>query len=335
MSLRPSRARRLLCASVVVVALLGGCAGPLSPAQPKVYRIGWLAGSAQADTATQVDAFRQALRELGYVEGRNISLEIRYAEGHAERDPALAAEIVALRPDLIVVRTLPEALALKQATSTIPIVLLGGVEPVAGGLVASLAQPGGNITGASGTGPEVAQRRLQLLRETVPAASRIAYLVDASNAQQVRDYQEALSVAAALGIELQQLEVRAPEDFADAFAAVGRGHPDAIYVGSGPLISSQRPRILDFLAASRLPSMITGARDWVDRGALMYYNRDDAESNTRAAGYVDRILKGANPADLPIAKPSKFDLIINLKTAKALGLIIPPSVLAQATELIQ
>lgn len=335
MGSRLSLARRLPCAWALGSILLGACAGSLSGGPTKVYRIGWLAGSTQAETATQIDAFRQALREIGYVEGQNISLAIRYAEGHAERDPALAAELVALKVDLIVVTTDVEARALKQATSTIPIVTAGGVDVSGSGLVTSLERPGGNITGASGSGPELTQRRLQLLKETVPGASRIAYLFDASSGQQVRDHEEALSVAAALGIELQPLEVRAAEDFADAFAAAGRGHPDAIYIGGSGLMSSQRQRILDFVAASRLPSMTTGSRDSVDRGALMYYNRDDVESKRSAAVFIDRIFKGANPADLPIEKPSKFVLIINMKTAKALGLTIPPSVLAQATELIQ
>jgi putative ABC transport system substrate-binding protein len=324
----------LLCVSMVVVALLSGCAGPLSPS-PKVYRIGWLAGSTQAETATEIEAFRQALRELGYVEGRNFSLEIRYAEGHAERNSALAAELVALRVDVLLTIGLPEALTLKQATSTIPIVIADVPDPVENGLVVSLARPGGNITGPAWAGAEIAQRRLQLLKETVPGASRVAYLFDASNPSQVRLYQEARSAAATLGIELQPLEVHAPRDFADAFATIGRAHPDAIDVGGGALFGSQRPQILDFIAASRLPSMTAGARDYVDRGALMYYAPDLVQIIRRAAAYVDRILKGANPADLPLEKPTKYDLIINMRTAKALGLTIPPSVLAQATEVIQ
>ena len=334
MSIRPLRWQALALAIVVGVALISACAG--SPATaPKVYRIGWLSGSTQADTAAQVDAFRQAMRQLGYIEGGNITFEVRYADGFLERDAALAAELVALKVDVIVTRTTPETLALKQATSTIPIVAAGVIDPVEIGLVASLARPGGNITGPTGGGADVAQRRLQLLKEAVPGASRVAYLLDASNPSQVRTYQAAQAAAPGLGIDLQPFEVRTPGDFSGAFATIGRTPPDAITLSGSALLRSQLPKILDYIAASRLPSMTGSDRAYVDGGALMYYNRNEGELSTRAASFVDRIFKGANPAELPMEQPSKFDLIINMKTAKALGLTIPPSVLAQATELIK
>lgn len=253
---------------MVGVALVGACAGPLAPTPPKVYRIGYFSDRTPTATADQIEAFRQAMRDLGYVEGRNLRLEIRWTEGEAERAPALAAELVALRPDVIAVRAAPGALAMKQATSGIPIVMVGTPDPMGNGLVASLARPGGNITGAAGPDPELAQRKLQLLTELVPGASRVAYLFDPANLNQARQYQEARSAATALGIELQPLEVRAPGDLAEAFAASTRGRPDAMFVGGGPLMASLRPRILDFLGVTRLPSITGGERDYVDGGAL-------------------------------------------------------------------
>ena len=326
---------RLLCASAFGAILLGACGGPLSPAELKVYRVGWFSNDTQGGALHVLDLFRPAMRDLGYIEGRNLAFEIRYDEGRAERAPALAAELLALKPDVIVVTGTPEALALKEASTTVPIVLAGTRDPVENGVVASLARPGGNITGAPAAGVEVVQRRLQLLKDTVPSASRVGFLFDALSPAELRNYQEAQSTAAVLGIELQGLGVRATEDRADVLAAAGRAHLDAIYLSGGPLIGAMRPLILPFLAASRLPSMTTSTRGSVDAGALMYYDSDQVEYLRTAAGYVDRIFKGARPADLAIQKPSKFEFIINMRTAKALGLTIPPSVLAQATELIQ
>jgi putative ABC transport system substrate-binding protein len=326
---------RSLWAFGVGVVLLSSCVGPLSPAPPKAYRIGWLTVGTQVEP-TQIAAFRAALRDLGYVEGRNYNLEFRAAEGHAERLPALAAELVALKCDVILARDPSGVLALKQATTSIPIVIAGGsTDPVGDGLVASLARPGGNVTGAMSGRPGINSRRLQLLKEAVPAASRVAYLVDASSPQSVEQYQEAQGAAATLAIELVPLEVRSPEDLAGAFTTAGRAHPDAIFVGGFGIIVSQLPKIVDFLVTSRLPAMTQSTRVYVDYGALMYYGADLVDLTRTAAGYVDRILKGASPADLPIEQPTKYELIINMKTAKALGLTIPPSVLAQATELIQ
>ncbi len=320
--------------AAVAGTALAVCAGPPSAPQ-KVYRVGYLSGSTQAETAAEIDAFRQAMRQLGYVDGRNLEIEIRWAEGNAEREPALAAELLALKPAVIVVRAVPEALVLKRATSTIPIVLAGTPDPVENGLVASLARPGGNITGAWSVGPEATQRRLQLLKETVPGAARVGYFFDASNAVQARGYQQAQSAAPSLAIELLPVEVRSAQDFPDAFAAAERLHLDAVFVGGGALMSTQRSQILAFLTANRLPAITPSTRDYVDNGALLSFGEDGVDAVLRAVPYVDRILKGANPSDLPIEKAAKFDLIINMRTAKALGLTIPASVLAQATELIQ
>lgn len=330
-----SSTRASLCAWALGAVLLNACAGALSPAPPKVYRIGYLAGTSLAETTASIEPLRRALRDLGYVEGRNLSLEIRAAEGSVERSPALAAELVAMNVDVILVRGVPQALALKKATSTIPIVAVAIRDPVENGLVASIARPGRNITGLTSTGAETTPRRLQLLQEVVPGAVRVAWLFEPSNPASVRGYEEGRGAAAALGIELLPVEARVPEALAGSLEAAVRGHPDAIYVNVSALTLGQRARILDFLAANHLPATTTTSRTFVDGGALMYYEADEVEVFKRAASYVDRILKGANPADLPIEMPSKYELIINMKTAKALGLTIPPSVLAQATELIQ
>jgi putative ABC transport system substrate-binding protein len=316
--------------SVVALVLVGACAGPLAPAPAKVYRIGWMVNS--QTEGRSIDTFRQSLRDLGYIEGGNLSLLIGDDVGSAERAPAIASELVAQHCDAIVVAAVAEALALKHATSTIPIVLAGLVNPVETGVVTSLARPGGNVSGIAGV--PLAQRRLQLLKESVPGAARVGFLYDAADPNGPMEYQGARNAAAGLAVELLPLAVRRSEDLAEAFAAADRAHVDAMYVGGGPLLNGQRTTIVDFLSARRLPAMAS-MRSFVDGGALIYYNSDTVETYSAAAGYVDRILKGANPGDLPIAKASKFLLTINMKTAKALGLTIPPSVLAQATELIQ
>jgi len=317
------------------VIVIGACAGPLAPA-PKVFRVGWISGNTESQS-TLTDVLRKALAGVGYVEGRNLVFEARYAEGRADKYASIAAEFSGLKLDAVVTRTLAGALAMKQATSAIPIVMAGGTsDPLADGLVASMARPGGNITGTVNAGPEIAQRRLQLLKEALPAATRVAYIFIVSDASSVRSYNEARSAAPALGIELLPIEVRTPEDLADALVATQRAHPDAVLVaGAAGIAVTEQSRILEFLAASRLPSMTTANRIWVDRGALMYFDLNEAELFNTAARYVDQILKGANPAELPIARPTKFDFIINMKTANTLGLTIPPSAIAQATELIQ
>jgi putative ABC transport system substrate-binding protein len=327
--------RRLPWTFALAVILITGCAGPLAPSPPKVYRVGWISANTEAQS-TLTEVLRQALRDLGYVEGRNLVLEARYADGRAERYTAIANEFAALKLDIMVAGPVPAILALKQATTGIPIVMSGTSDPLENSIVNSLARPEGSITGVTNPSVDIAPKVLQLLKEAVPAASRVAFLFDPADPIQVRALELSRSAAALLGIEIVAYEARAPEDVASAIAGLLRDHPDAVLVrgGATPLLS-QQPRILEFLATSRLPSMISVNRTWVDHGALMYYGADQGDAVRRAASYVDRILRGANPADLPIAKATKFDLVINLKTAKALGITIPASVLAQATELIQ
>jgi putative ABC transport system substrate-binding protein len=322
-----------MCALIVGGALLVGCGAATSSTLPtKTYRIGYLSGL--ASSSTQYANVRQALRERGYTEGQNLVLEARFADGNTDRLPGLAADLVALKPDVIVVLGINVALNLKQATSTIPIVVYATSDPVDGGLVTNLARPGGNITGAvSALGPEVASKRLQLLKDAVPTVARVGYLYD-TDANHVRTYERARTTAADLGMELLPLQVRTQDDFAAAFAAALRGHADAIFVGEGALIGSQQSRILEFINANHLPSMGAGS-GCVQLGCLMSYAESDLEIWRRAADYVDRILKGADPGSLPMVPSAKLDLIINLKTAKALGITIPPSLIAQATEVIQ
>ncbi len=328
-------ALRSLGAFMVGATLVAGCAGSPQPAAAKVYRVGWLSGSTQAENAAPLDAFRRAMRDLGYVEGRNLTLEIRYADGYTDRLPALAAELVALKPDIVVTQLPSEILGLKQAATAIPIVMAGVPDPVEQGLIASLARPGGNITGAAyrflGTTPQ----RLQLLKEAAPGTSRIGLVYEPANPGHIRFLQEARDAAAALAIELLPLGIVSPDDLASALAAALSWHADALFVAGGLVARSQLARLVDFAATNRLPSMFGGGRDFVDAGGLMFYGEARTDAVRRSAPYVDKILKGAKPADLPVEVSSKFDLIINLKTAKALGLTIPPSVLAQATELIQ
>jgi putative ABC transport system substrate-binding protein len=330
--------RRLLhlAPSLIAVALIGtSCASPVAPEAARIFRIGYLSGTGLTDTTASIEPLRQALRDLGYVEGKNLTIDIRAADGNVDQSPALAAELVARNPDLILVRGVPQATALKKATSSIPIVGVAIRNPVESGLAASLARPGGNLTGVASTGAETTQRRLQLLREVVPGAARIAFLYEPANPVGVQVFQEAQKVATTLGVELLPIAPRAPEDLTGLLAAARGTHPDAMFVMVSALTISQRSQILNFLAENRLASVTGTNRTFVDGGALIYYDADEAELMRKAAGYADKILKGANPSDLPIEGPSKFELIINMKTAKALGLTIPQAVLAQATELIQ
>jgi putative ABC transport system substrate-binding protein len=316
--------------AAVAGTALAACAGRPALAPAKVYRVGYVNGATEAQ-ASRTELLRQALREIGYVEGGNLVLEVRYAAGRADRFTAIADEFAALKLDVIVTSNPQALLALKQATSSIPIVMAAGfLDPVATGLAKSLARPGGNVTGTLAAGSALSQRQVQLLKETLPTASRVAYLGAADSGAK-----EARGAASALGIDLQAFAAGSAEAVAEMLAAAGRSHPDAVVVtGAGQLVTEQT-RILEFLVANRLPSMTSAVRSYVDRGALMFYDENEVDAFERAAGYVDRILKGTDPAEMPIQQASKFDFIINLKTARALGLTIPPSVLAQATELIQ
>ncbi len=307
-------------------------------AQPagKVYRVGYLAAGSRSDSQSQrsLDAFRQGLRELGYVEGQSIAIEYRWAEWKYERLPDLAAELVRLKVDVIVTGIVPAIQAAKQATRTIPIVMAVVVDPVATGLVASLARPGGNITGLSMIAPELVGKQLELLREVVPKVSRVAILWNPANPGNAPQLQEAEVAARRLGVWPRPLEAQGPNEIDSAFAAMTRERAGALLVLVDSMLLSQRERIADLAAKSRLPA-VYGLRAHAEVGGLMAYAANALDMYRRAAIFVDKILKGAKPADLPVEQPTKFELVINLKTAKALGLKIPQSLLLRADEVIQ
>jgi putative ABC transport system substrate-binding protein len=283
------------------------------------------------------DGFRQGMRDLGYVEGRNFVLEFRDAEGKLERLPALAAELVALKVDVIMVGGTLAALAAKQATTTIPIVFASAVDPVADGLVTSLARPGGNVTGLSALAPELAGKRLELLKQAVPGVGRVAVLWQPGGfgERTVNDLRREADVAArALGVRLQFFEARGPDDFDRAFSDMANARASATTLLGGTMFLIERRRLVDLAAKNRLPA-VYGLREYVDAGGLMSYGPNNADLFRRAATYVVKILKGAKPGDLPVEQPTKFELVINLKTAKALGITIPQSVLGRADEVIQ
>jgi putative tryptophan/tyrosine transport system substrate-binding protein len=301
----------------------------------KIPRIGYLVTAPLADPpSAERRAFLEGLRDLRYVGRQNLIVEYRSAKWNRDLLPDLAEELVALKVDVIV--AVPgSADAARQATTTVPIVILGGADPVAAGLVASLAHPGGNITGTTVGLPEVAGKRLVLLKEAVPKMSRVTVLWNSATERGVqRDWQETQAAAVVLGVGLQSLEVRDPKDFPTAFSAIPRRRPDALIVVLSPLTSAYRPIIIDFAVKNRLPTMF-GQRADVEAGGLMSYSPSVADSFRRAAGYVDKLLKGAKPGDLPIEQPTKFELVINLKTAKALRLTIPRSILGRADQVIE
>ncbi len=302
----------------------------------KIVRIGYLGGNLAANPHFP-EAFRQGLRDLGYVEGRNLVIEYRYAEGKPERVPALAAELVALKVDVIVAAATRHALAAKQATTTIPIVFATAVDPVTSGLVTSLARPGGNVTGLSALIPELVGKCLEQLKQAVPGVSRVAVLWQPGGYPErtEKDMLKGADVAArALGVRLQFVEARGPADFDRAFSDMTRARADALTVLASSMFIGERRRIVDLAAKRRLPTVYT-SREFVDAGGLMAYGANLADMYRRAATYVDKILKGTKPGDLPVEQPTKFELVINLKAAKALGLTIPPSVLGRADEIIQ
>ena len=305
--------------------------------QPKkVPRIGYLTSSDPATESTRSEGIRQALHDLGYVEGQNIAFEYRYAEGKLDRFPELAAELVRLKVDIIVVaggNTLIQSA--KNATKTISIVMSGSApDPVEAGFVDSLARPGGNVTGLALLVNELAGKRLELLKEAVPKLARVAVLHDPALPPNVLELKAVQTAAPALGLTIQPWEVRGTDDFDRVFAAQNKQRPDGLYVLTGRLVTSNRKQIVGFALKSRLPSVYP-QREYVDAGGLMSYGADQAESYRRVAYYVDRILKGAKPADLPVEQPTKFELVINLKTAKALNLTIPQSVLFRADKVIK
>jgi putative ABC transport system substrate-binding protein len=282
-------------------------------------------------------AISAALRDLGYIEGQNIAIEYRYAEGKRDRYAELAAELVRLKVDIIVTGGDGPIQAAKNATKTIPIVMTGsGLDPVKEGHVESLARPGGNVTGLTTLVRELAGKRLELLKEAVPKVARVAVLYDPAIQGTAREMKEDVPVAArALGLTVQPSEVRAADDFEKVFAAINKQRPDGLFVlGGGPLMRANQRRIVGFALKSRLPSMYA-QKEYVDAGGLMSYGADIADSYKRVAYFVDRILKGAKPVDLPVEQPTKFEFVINLKTAKQIGLTIPPDLLARATKIIR
>jgi putative ABC transport system substrate-binding protein len=319
-----------LCAMLFALSLSATAQQP-----KKISRIGYLSNIDAATESARAEAIRLALRELGYIEGQNIAIEYRYAEGKRDRYPELAAELVHLKVDIIVVAGgVAPIQAAKNATKTIPIVMTGGGgDPVEAGLVDSLARPGGNVTGI--TLLQLGGKRLELLKEAVPKLARVAVLYDPAAPSPVLEVKEVLPVAArALGLTVQPWEVRDADGFERVFAVMRKERPDGLFVTGGPLINNNHKRTVGFALKSRLPSMYT-ARGAVDAGGLMYYGADIADSYRRVAYFVDRILKGAKPADLPVEQPTKFELVINLKTAKQIGLTIPQSLLYRADKLIK
>ena len=322
-------------------AVTGGLLAAPLPAEAqqaaKAPRIGWLAANL-APNPHLTEALRQGLRDLGYVEGRSVVIEYRDAEGKIERLPALAAELVALQVDVIVAGGTPQALAAKQATKTIPIVFTSATDPVTDGLVTSLARPGGNVTGLSTIStPEIVGKRLELLKQVIPGITRVAVLWQpgGQGERTNKDMLKGAELAArALGVRLQAVETRGPEDFDRAFSDMTRARAGALTSAGGTMFFNERRRLVDLAAKNRLPAAYT-QREFVDAGGLMAYGANIADLWRRAATYVDKILKGAKPGDLPVEQPTTFELVINLKTAKALGLTIPPSLLQRADEVIQ
>jgi putative ABC transport system substrate-binding protein len=324
--------RRLFLAGAGAVLLAAPLAAEAQQSG-KGWRIGVLEGTPVAPNAANLEAFRQGLRELGYVERRDYEIEYRSADGRTDRFPDLVAELVRLKVDLIVTRGTTGALAAKNATRTIPIVMATSGDPVAVGLVASLARPGGNVTGLSSINAELVGKRLGLLKEAIPGIARIAVVLNLSNPTLVTQRKQIEVAARSLGFQAQLLDVRKPEDLRRAFDTAVKQRADAVHVGLDFLAQSNLGRIVDLAAKHRLPT-IYSTRDFVDAGGLMAYGVSRLEMYRHAATYVDKIFKGAKPGDLPVEQPTKFELVINLKTAKALGLTIPQSLLLRADEVI-
>jgi len=321
-----------LCAVLFALCLFAEAQQP-----KKVSRIGYLSSQEPATDSARAEATRLALRKLGYIEGQNLAIEYRYAEGKFDRLPDLAAELVRLKVDLIVVSAAETAIrAAKNATKTIPIVMSGqGADPVEAGLIESLARPGGNVTGLTNLTGDLGSKRLELLKEAVPKLARVAVLYNPASPGSVVEVKELLPVAArALRVTLQPWEVGGRDNFERVFAAIGKQRPDGLHVTSGPRMTANGKRIADFALKSRLPSVYQ-SREYVDAGGLMSYGADLADSYRLIAVYVDKILKGTKPADLPVERPTKFELVINLKTAKQIGLTIPQRVLGRADKVIR
>ncbi len=323
----------------IVTLTLSLLAAPLAAeAQPPthVHRIGALL-SGPGPTPGRgpiVEAFLEGMRALGYVEGQHLVLEYRAAAGHYERLPALAAELVQRKPEVIVTQGTPAALAAKDATTTIPIVMVGVGDPVESGLVASLARPGGNITGRSLLAPELVGKQLEFLKDVLPSVSRVAVLWNPANPFTARMVRAADVAAQAVGVQLHRVEARGPDAFDSAFAAMTSAHAGALLVLGDAMFFQHRRRLVELAATNHLPTM-HNIRPFVEAGGLMAYGPSTLDRRRRAAVYVDKILKGTKPADLPVEQPTRFELVINLKTAEALGITIPPTLLFQADEVLR
>jgi putative tryptophan/tyrosine transport system substrate-binding protein len=329
--------KRKITVLTLCAVLFAVCPPAEAQQSTKVYRIGYLSGRDAANESARSEAIRLSLRDLGYIEGQNIATEYRYAEGKPDRYPELLAELVRLKVDIILVAGASEVTqAAKNATRTIPIVMTGaGIDPVEAGLIESLARPGGNVTGLTNLSIELGGKRLELLKEAVPKLARVAVLYDPAIPSNGRELKEVLPAAArALRLTIQPWDVRAGDDFEKVFSALNKQRPDGIYVLGSPLMRANQKRIANLALKSRLPSVYT-IREPVEAGGLMYYGADLADSYRRVAYYVDRILKGAKPADLPVEQPTKFEFVINLKTAKQIGLTIPQSMLYRADKVIK
>jgi ABC-type uncharacterized transport system substrate-binding protein len=328
-----SKRRSFFCLtlSALLCALCSTAGGQESG---RVYRVGFLFAGNPPAVASRIKAFREKLVELGYAEGKNLAIETRYGEGRGDRMPALATELVHLKVDVILTAGPTDTRAAKNATNTLPIIMAQDSDPIASGFVASLARPGGNITGLSTLSPQISGKQLELLKEIVPKLSRVAVLrnpTEPGNAETLREMQLA---GEAIAVRLQYLDVREPVDIANAFAKIANDRANAVIVLRNPVASTHRKRIIDLTAKQRLPAMHVSP-DWVEGGGLMSYSLDVLDNYRRAATYVDRILKGTRPADLPVEQPKKFEFVINLKTAKQIGLTIPQSVLYRADKVIK
>lgn len=318
----------------VVLAILIAPVPVDAQAPGKIVRIGRLSPLSAETDSPNLEAFRKGLRELGWVEGKTFTIESRFADGKSERLPELAAELVRQRVDLILTGSNPGALAAKKATATIPIVMVTTGDPVGAGLVASLARPGGNVTGVTALGQMLNAKRLELIKEAVPGVTRVAVLTNPRSTYTAPFLQERESMVRRLGLQLPVLEAADPGSFEKAFAALATDRAGALLVQTDAMFITYRRRIVELAAKSRVPA-VYGDREFVDAGGLMFYGASLAHLYHDAASYTDRILKGARPADLPVEQPTKIELVINLKAAKALGLTIPPSVIGRADHLVE
>jgi putative ABC transport system substrate-binding protein len=335
MNLKSKIQNRKWAGLFATVVALTVCGVRVEAQQPKkVPRIGYLAAISLSALAARTEAFRQGLRELGYIEGKNIVIEWRSAEGKLDRLPALAAELVRLKVDVIVTAASPLTRAAKEATATIPIVMAQDSDPVGSGFVASLARPGGNITGLATLAPELSGKQLELLKETVPRLSRVAVFGTSTYPGNAQSLKEVELAAAAFKVQLQYLDILGPKDIETAFRAASKERADAVLVLASPVFANNRTEIAELAIKSRIPAIYYRS-EFVEDGGLMSYGASFTDMDRRAASFVDKILKGAKPADLPVEQPTKFELVINLKTARQIGVTIPQSMLYRADKVIK